>query len=408
MKQNPSDLAILGGEPIFRDKVHVGRPNVGDRKRLFERFEEMLDRCWFSNDGPLVQEFEDSLEKFIGVRHAIAVCNATIGLELVTRALGLTGEVIVPSFTFVATAHCLEWQGITPVFCDIDQHTHCIDPLQVEKLITPQTTGIIGVHLWGRPCAIEALTVIAERHDLALIFDAAHAFASSHRGRMIGGFGRAEVFSFHATKFFNTFEGGAIVTDDDELAGTLRLMKNFGFQGYDNVTRIGTNGKMVEAAAAMGLTGLESLDHFIAINRRNYEQYAHELSATPGIRLISYDQTEACNFQYVVLEILSGDEYPTRDQLVAILHAENVLARRYFYPGCHRMEPYRSRDSLLQPDLHVTDAVSSRVMSLPTGSAVGAQEITKICQTIRYSFENGSAIVQKLAGRSQIVSRDAL
>ncbi|MEI2422502.1 DegT/DnrJ/EryC1/StrS family aminotransferase, partial [Arthrospira platensis SPKY2] len=175
------------------------------------------------------------------------MCNGTIALEILIRATELKGEVIVPSFTFIATAHALQWQEITPVFCDIDPKTHTLDPLAVEKMITPRTSGIIGVHVWGQPCNIEALTEIANQHNLKLVFDASHAFGCSYQGTMIGNFGEAEVFSFHATKFVNTFEGGAVVTNNDELAAKIRLMKNFGFAGFDNVIYIGTNGKMDEA-----------------------------------------------------------------------------------------------------------------------------------------------------------------
>ena len=277
------------------------------------------------------------------------MCNGTVALEIAIRALGMEGEVIVPSFTFIATAHALQWQGITPVFCDIDPRTHTLDPGKVEQAITPRTTGIIGVHVWGHTCDIDALAEIAARRGLKLLFDAAHAFACSYKGRMIGSFGDAEVFSFHATKFFNTLEGGAVVTNDDELAKKLRLMRNFGFTGYDKVSYLGTNGKMNEISAAMGLTSLESLDEFIAVNRRNYLRYREELRDIAGARVLTYDETESCNYQYIVLEL---DEAVTRivsrDELWRILTAENVMARRYFYPGCHRMEPYRSSSRKLE------------------------------------------------------------
>ena len=211
------DLAIFGGPPAFAEKLHVGRPNLGNRDRLLARINEMLDRRWLSNNGPFVQEFEAKMAAYLGVRHCIAMCNGTIALEIAIRATGLRGEVIVPSFTFIATAHALQWQEVTPVFCDIDPRTHLIDPAQIEGLITPRTTGIIGVHTWGQPCDVEALSQIAHRRNLTLMFDAAHAFGCSYRGKMIGNFGAAEVFSFHATKFFNTFEGGAIATNDGDL-----------------------------------------------------------------------------------------------------------------------------------------------------------------------------------------------
>lgn len=210
------DLAVFGGAPAFRDQLYVGRPNIGDRAELSRRIDEMLDRRWLTNNGPHVQEFERRIAATIGVEHCVATCNATIALEILIRALGLGGEVIVPSMTFIATAHALHWQHVMPVFCDIDPLTHNLDVRQVEAAITERTTGIIGVHLWGRACDVGALADVAGRHELKLIFDAAHAFACSHKGEMIGGFGDAEVLSFHATKFLNSFEGGAIVTNNGE------------------------------------------------------------------------------------------------------------------------------------------------------------------------------------------------
>jgi dTDP-4-amino-4,6-dideoxygalactose transaminase len=396
MKHFPDDLAICGGAPAFQEILHVGRPNIGYRERLLERINDLLDRRWLTNRGPYVQEFEQRIADMIGVKHCIAMCNATVALEIAIRAVGLTGEVIVPSMTFIATAHALQWQEITPVFCDVDPKTHNLDPGRVEEMITPRTTGIIGVHLWGRPCDMEALAEIARRRNLKLLYDAAHAFGCSHNGRMIGGFGDAEIFSFHATKFFNTLEGGAVVTNDDDLAAKIRLMKNFGFAGIDNVIYIGTNGKMNEVSAAMGLTSLESLDEFIAVNRRNYKYYQHELAGIPGIRLVTYDETEKCNYQYCVLEVDAAVTLVSRDQLVDILWAENVVARRYFYPGCHRMEPYRSyfpHAGLLLPE---TEKLVQRVLSLPNGTAVGEGEISQICQIIRTVVKHSQEVRQRI------------
>ena len=209
-------------------------------------------------------------------------------------------------------------------------------------MITPRTTGIIGVHLWGRACDVDALTEISVRHKLKLLFDSAHALGCSYHGRMIGGLGDAEVFSFHATKFINSGEGGAVVTNDAALAARMQLMKNFGFAGYDNVIDIGTNGKMNELSAAMGLTNLESMEEFTSNNRTNFEAYEHGLDGIRGLSLLRYDETNSPNYQYVVAEVDARGSGLTRDQLLSVLHAENVLARRYFYPGVHRMEPYRS------------------------------------------------------------------
>jgi dTDP-4-amino-4,6-dideoxygalactose transaminase len=396
-----SSLAIFGGTPAFDTQLHVGRPNIGDREKLFARIESLLDRRWLTNGGPYVQEFEQRIASTVGVKHCVAMCNATVALEILIRALGLKGEVIIPSFTFIATAHALKWQEITPVFCDIDPKTHNLDPECVERMLTPRTSGIMGVHLWGRACAVDGLAEIASRRNLKLLFDAAHAFGCSHKGKMIGGFGDAEVFSFHATKFLNSFEGGAVVTDNDDLAAKMRLMKNFGFAGYDNAIYIGTNGKMTEVSAAMGLGGLESLDEFITTNRRNYEQYRHGLEALAGVTLVTYDEAEKCNYQYIVLEIDEAVTQISRDQLLDILWAENVLARRYFYPGCHRMEPYRSYfpdAGLLLPE---TQKLAARVLVLPTGTAVSTDDITKLVGIMKTVVGNGARIRSKLKQRVQ-------
>lgn len=390
-------LAAFGGMAAFAEPLHVGRPNIGDRAALLARINDMLDHRWLTNNGPFVQEFEQRIADFLGVKHCIAMCNATIALEIAIRGLELRGEVIVPSFTFIATAHALQWQQITPVFCDVEPSTHNLDPAKVEAMITPRTTGVIGVHVWGRPCAVEALEDVARRRDLKLMFDAAHAFGCSHNGRMIGNFGQAEVFSFHATKFFNTFEGGAVVTNDDALAAKMRLMKNFGFAGYDTVIYVGTNGKMSEISAAMGLTGLESLEDFIAVNRLNYQAYCEGLQGIPGLQLIPYDESERCNYQYIIVEVDEASAGIGRDELVAVLHAENVLARRYFYPGCHEMEPYRSyfpHAGLLLPE---TKRLTQRVMSLPTGTAVGPEEIAIVCQIIRLAVAHSGTVRSQLS-----------
>jgi len=396
MKKTPEDLAVFGGPSAFSKTLHVGQPNIGNRDSLINRINHILDRGWLTNNGSFVKEFECKVAQSCGVKHCIAMCNGTVALEIAVRALGMTGEVIVPSFTFVATAHCLQWQEITPVFCDISPETYTIDPVCIERLITPRTTGIIGVHLWGRPCETERIASIAKKHDLKLLFDASHAFGCTHQQKNIGGFGHAETFSFHATKFLNTFEGGAITTNDDRLAEKIRLMKNFGFKGMDKVIYLGTNGKMNEVCAAMGITSLESREEFISANRQNYHRYCSELSGLSGIRARTYDEDQKNNFQYVVVEIDKNKTILNRDQFMKILHAENVRARRYFYPGCHRMEPYRSfypNAGLMLPE---TEKAAEKVLCLPTGTAVLPEDAQKICQIIRVAVENREQISKRL------------
>jgi dTDP-4-amino-4,6-dideoxygalactose transaminase len=400
-RRAPEDLAVFGGRPAFAEPLHVGRPNVGDAEAFLARVRDILDRRWFTNNGPYVQDFERRMAELTGTPHAIAVCNATIGLELLVRALELSGEVIVPSFTFVATAHALQNQGIRPVFCDIDPRTHNLDPDEVEALVTPRTTAILGVHVWGRGCAVERLTALARARGLRLLFDAAHAFACTHAGRMIGGFGDAEVFSFHATKFLNTFEGGAITTADDALAERLRFMRNFGFSGYDQVSYLGTNGKMPEICAAMGLTGLEDLDELVEVNRRHLRTYRDALRAVRGLSLVEYDPAERSNHQYVVVEVDADAFGLDRDQLVRVLHAENVLARRYFHPGCHEMEPYRTTDPGAHLRLPHTERLCARVMTLPNGTGLTTADVEAVGALLRSCAEHASAIAARL-GRSPV------
>lgn len=371
----PDDVA-------FTQPLHVGRPNIGDRQKFLELVKDVLDRRWLSNDGPLVRELESRIAEYLGVKHCIAITNGTIALEIAIRALGLTGEVIVPSFTFVATPHSLRWQGITPVFADIDPETHCLDPESVRRVITPQTSGIIGVHLWGRPAPVEELEAIAEEFNLKLMFDAAHAFGVSHGNRMVGSFGKAEVLSFHATKFYNTLEGGAIVTNDDEIAHSARLMRNFGFAGEDNVVSDGTNGKMNEVCAAMGLANLDVIDSVIAVNRRNYETYTRELAGLPGVSVLPIDSDNKSNYQYVVL-LVDGSCVVSRDDILARLRSNNVLARRYFWPGCHRMEPYRTLDPGASDRLPRTEQIADEVVVLPTGTAVDEEAIRIVAGIVR-------------------------
>ena len=403
IKSNLDDLALFGGDKEFDAPLHVGRPNIPDEEILVGRIREVLQRRWLTNSGPLEKEFEARIQDKLDVKHCVAMCNGTVALEIAIRAADLTGEVIVPSYTFVATAHALQWQQITPVFCDIDPNTHNIDPERVEALITPRTTAIIGVHLWGRPCNIEPLEEIAKRRGLRLMFDAAHAFGCSHKGKMVGGFGDAEVFSFHATKFVNCLEGGAVVTNDDELARRMRLMRNFGFAAYDQVDYIGTNGKMNEVCAATGLTSLENIDRIITHNRENHRTYAECLKGLDGVAVLPFDESEECNFQYMVTEVDEDAIGLSRSELISLLHAENVLARRYFWPGCHRMEPYKSlypHSYLLLPE---TERVAANVIVMPTGLAMTAPEIHRLCGVLRFIVDNAKSIRERLksSGDSQ-------
>lgn len=392
-------FGVLGGQKAFEEPLHVGRPNLGDRTKLMARLNDILDRRWLSNFGRYVQEFEKKVADVAGTKHAVACCNATIALEIAIRALGMKGEVIIPGFTFIATAHALQWQEISPVFADIRQQDHNLDPAQIERHITPKTTGILGVHLWGQPCDTEAIEEIARKKNLQVLYDGSHAFGCDAPDGPVGRQGRATVFSFHATKFINAGEGGAVVTDDDDLAAKMRLMTNFGFRTYDDVIHVGTNGKMTEFSAAMGLTNLEAMDDVIAVNRRNYQTYEMELQGIPGVQLLKYQPGGRFNYQYVIADIDKNCPI-SRDTLVRVLWGENFLARRYFWPGCHRMEPYRSLYPNAYLTLPLTEEVAARVLVLPTGQAVSGDIIRKAAAVIRAAVEHGPYLERELKKRN--------
>jgi dTDP-4-amino-4,6-dideoxygalactose transaminase len=379
----------------------VGAPNIPAPAALFDRLAGSLTRRYLSNHGPLVEEFEGRVAERLQVRHCIAVSSGTSGLMILARALGLSGEMVMPAFTFVGTAHAMRWVGITPAFGDIRRETHALDPERAGDMITAQTSAILGVHVWGRPCEITVLEAIAGRHGLPLLLDAAPAFGSTYRGRPIGGFGRAEVVSFHPTKVLNTFEGGAILTNDDELAQRARLMIQFGFEDEDLVVELGINAKMSEASAAMGLASLEVVDEFMAVNRGHHERYLANLAGLPGLSLVSYPEDDRCNYQYVVLEIDAALSPISRDDLQHVLQAENVLARRYFYPGCHRMEPYRTEQPEAGASLPETNALVERVLQLPTGTALSGEDVDRVSEIVRIAFEHGGEISRLLAERGR-------
>lgn len=408
MKQKVDDLALFGGPATFVQPL-VGRPSIGDRSRFLERLNWALDNKWLTNGGPLVREFEERVADLVGVRNCVATCNGTTALQLLYWAMELSGEVIMPSMTFVATAHAARMLGLTPVFCDVDPETGCLDPREAEAAVTSRTSGMVGVHLWGRPSPIEELEKVAARHGLRLAFDAAHALGCTYRGRRIGGFGTAEVFSFHATKVVNSFEGGAIVTDDDGLAQHLRSLRNFGFGADGRSERVGTNAKMSEAAAAMGLTSLEAFDQIVRHNRANHALYRSELLGVDGVSVVLFDEDESPNCQYVVVKIDEAITGIHRDLLIRVLKAENVVPQRYFSPACHQLEPYRSERPVELPH---TERLADQVLVLPTGPAVSGEDIRRVCHIVRYAITKGPEVTDR-SGRlsgpvvDSAVSREA-
>jgi dTDP-4-amino-4,6-dideoxygalactose transaminase len=361
-------LAILDNPPAFKEPLHVGSPLVepGLREMFNKEVEAMFGRNWFTNDGPLVRRLEEEIGHRHGVKHCIAVNNATLGLLLVLRAMELKGEVILPAFTFVATAHSVWWQGLIPVFCDIEPTGLMMDPTQVAKLVSPETSALIGVHLFGNLCNATELEKIAGYNNLRLVFDAAHAFGCGFNGQFTGGFGDAEVLSFHATKFFSTAEGGAILTNNGKLAERLRLLRNFGFKDYDEVGFLGINAKMAEPAAALGLASLPYLEERRSRLAETRELYERELEGTPGLTIVPVGTQGITNYHYLVILIEQDRFGLDRDTLNKVLWSENIKTRRYFYPGCHRMEPYATELPSIEERLPVTERICGQVLCLPT------------------------------------------
>ncbi|EST37917.1 hypothetical protein N566_10375 [Streptomycetaceae bacterium MP113-05] len=396
-KSGIDDLALFGGPSAFTLNRRVGRPNQGVRERFLERLNRALDNEWLSNMGPLVHEFEVRVAEAAGTRHCVSLCNATVALQMLVGDEATGGEpgdeVIVPALTFPATAHAVAWRGLRPVFCDVDPVTGLIDPEDVEARLTPRTRAILGVHLWGQPCDVPHLEKISEKAGVRLYFDAAPALGCTYLDRPVGSLGDAEVFSFHATKVVNSFEGGAVVTDDDALAERLRLARNFGFAEDGTVSVAGTNGKMSEASAAMGLTSLEALDDTVVHNRTVHEAYLASLADVPGVTPLDYDRRHRNNHHYFMITVEPQHAGLDRDLLLTVLCAENILAKPYFFEPVHLMKPYTASGSA--SSLPAAEALSRQLLALPTGPGVSTEDVAVICDVVRTAVDVGAEVSRR-------------
>lgn len=391
-------LAAFGGSPAFDSPLYVGKPltEPAVEEKYFTLMRRVFANRYFTNNGPMVKDLEAQVASAHGVSRSVAMCNATVAMILVLKALKLEGEIILPSFTFIATAHSCLFENLTPVFCDVEPDTLTIDPVKAESLVTERTSAIIGVHLFGNVCDIPALESLAKRKGLKLVFDSAHAYGCAYGDRSIGGFGDAEVLSFHATKFFSTFEGGAALTNNLELARDLEYLRNFGFVDYDDVRHLGINGKMTESSAAMGLASLSAVDGRVEMFQKNINRYSEAISRIPGLSMLKIGVRGKSNWQYAVM-FVDEKEYGTpRDVLYKALWKENIMARRYFYPGCHGMEPYRTMFPSASERLPVTMDAVSRALCLPNNLDDPERDIEKIAEVLAAVREN-SAKVRKWA-----------
>jgi dTDP-4-amino-4,6-dideoxygalactose transaminase len=396
MKQHLHQLAIFGGAPLFSTPLVVGQPDLSESDPILERIQGVLASGWITNNGPLVKQFENQVCTLTGANHCVAVSSGTMALQIMAKACGLKGEVIMPALTFIATPHAMEWIGLKPVFADVSPETHTLDVESVRKCITPETSAILGVHLWGNPCDVDGLQEVADEYNVKLLFDACHAFGCRNQGRSIGTFGDAEAFSFHATKFVHSLEGGAILTQSAELADRMNLMRNFGITGLSTVESPGINGKLNEVAAAVGLTSLERMSERIQHNRMLQLAYRSQLATCRGLRLLDNTADDGGNGQYAVVLVDSADFGMSRDALLQILRAEGVFARSYFVPGCHRSTPYASSETHSPVPLTTTDSVLESVLQLPVGPTVSLRAASQITRYLHSINRHASAIQDRL------------
>ncbi|HUN92746.1 MAG TPA: aminotransferase class I/II-fold pyridoxal phosphate-dependent enzyme [Burkholderiaceae bacterium] len=388
-QQPPSPLgaaahrfALLGGPPAFDAMLPVGQLYFPSLERYEQSMRGIFERGYYTNHGPLIAEFERRLADKLGVRHAICVTNATIGLIIAALALQLRGKVIVPSFTFLASAQSLTWAGLEPVFCDVDPRTCLMTPELVEPLIDDDVSAILGVNLWGGACDPVGLERLAERHGIPVYFDSAHGFGCSVGGKPLGGFGALEVFSFHATKVLNATEGGCVCTNYDDVAARLRSMRSS--YGIDAPARVPAtlNGRFSEAQAAVGLMSLEDFEANRDHNRRLYERYREKLRGIAGIEVVEADGVDRTNYQYVVCRVDEARLGLGRDELARTLKAENLNVRRYFHPGTHRSIPYDTQLPQYRDRLPATDLLCRTLIQFPIGALVEPDDVDKIVALI--------------------------
>jgi dTDP-4-amino-4,6-dideoxygalactose transaminase len=372
--------AVYGGSPLFPQRFRFIEPVLPSFEIVVERYRAVYADGLITNSN-LVSRFESAVAERVGVRHCVAVSSCTCGLMIVLRALGLTGEVIAPSFTFFATGHAMRWNGLTPVFADCDPYTWTVACSDIQRKITDRTTAILGVHLYGNPCDVAGLTRLATRHGLKLVFDSAHAFGSRYRSRPIGQFGDAEVFSLSPTKLLVAGEGGLVTTNDSTLARTIRGMRNYGDTGGYDPDWVGMNARMPEFNAALGLGGLPMVEEKIRRRNEIAAMYTSMLSL-PGVRFQRVHREDVHTYKDFSIQITPEEFGLNRDQLAEALLAENIETKKYFYPPLHLQKLYRSFHDSDRNDLGQTEYVTSGILSLPIYESLPNSTIENIAYAI--------------------------
>lgn len=367
----------------LEDTVYVTQPALPPLEEYVEYLKQIWDNKILTNNGPFHQRFEQELAEYLGVKHLSLFANGTLALVTALQALRITGEVITTPFSFVATTHALWWNNIKPVFVDIEPDYCNLDPEKVEAAITPQTTAIMPVHVYGNPCKVSRLQEIADTYGLKLIYDAAHAFGVSINGESILNYGDMSILSFHATKIFNTFEGGAIVCNDEKTKKRIDFLKNFGFAGETTVVEPGINAKMNEAQAALGILQLNYIDDYI--NRRKHiaETYREQLAVVRGIRFLEDMNGVRHVYSYFPVFIDETEYGRSRDAIYEELKNNNIFCRRYFYPLISQFQTYRGLPSAQASNLPVAEKVARQILCLPMYAGLDIHKIEKVLTIIR-------------------------
>lgn len=361
--------------------IYVTQPHLPPLEQFLPFLEKIWDNKVLTNGGPFHQQLEAALCEYLGVEHIALFSNGTLALVTALQALRISGEVITTPYSFVATAHSLLWNGIKPVFVDVLPGSLNLDPRQIEAAITPHTTAIMPVHCYGRPCDVHAIQKIADNYNLRVIYDAAHAFGVQLDGSSVLRHGDLSVLSFHATKVFNTFEGGAIVCPDAKTKQRIDHLKNFGFVDEVTVVAPGINGKMSEVNAAFGMLQLQHVDEAMAKRQRIDAAYRNALQGVPGIRCLQSAGEQVANYSY--FPILVEADYPLgRDALYQKLKDNNIFARRYFYPLITDFPMYRGMPSAHRENLPVATAAAQKVLCLPIYPALTAQDQQRVIDIV--------------------------
>jgi dTDP-4-amino-4,6-dideoxygalactose transaminase len=367
----------------FKEPVYVTRPLLPNLSHFTDKLAEIWDARWLTNDGPQHKMLENKLSEYLRVPHLSLFNNGTIALIVACQSLRLSGEVITTPFTFPATPHVLSWNGIRPVFCDIDPETMNIDSSRIESMITPQTTAILGVHVFGTPCDVFGIQEIADRYGLRVVYDAAHAFGVEIEERGIGTFGDVSMFSFHATKLFHTAEGGALTYNNLNQKQRVDLLKNFGIKNQEEVMMPGINGKMNELQAALGLVMLDYLEAERSKRKEIQELYHKLLSKIEGISFYESDRSALkLSYQYFVIRVDAAKFGMSRNELFDELKKYNIYSRKYFHPLCSEYACYRHIPSANNANLPVANKIASEVLALPYYGGLSLDDVEKICEII--------------------------